>query len=327
MGKGAKALAKALETEVSKQELANSPTLTLEATREGIVLGTAAYMSPEQARGREVDKRTDIWSFGLVLFEMLTGEGMYAGKSFPETLAAVIHQEPRLEELRPDTPRKIRELLERCLRRDSRMRLRDVGDARITIHECLTGTAVTAEEVLASPPSRPLSLRLAPWAIAPLLAVVTWAVQQRFLVSGWEPSRLRAAASGHVGGYLDPLDGRPTYREVFRGHRFSRNASRFFTEWSLAGVHLRGIGRKIDLRSCLPNGPKIHAAEAHLKDHEFAVPSPEAHLAASGAAASAVGRERCGTRCARERARPTLSPARGHSRPPVNALSQDRERR
>ena len=172
-------LAKALETEVSKQEMANSPTLTLEASREGIVLGTAAYMSLEQARGREVDKRTDIWSFALVLFKMLTGEGMYAGKSFTETLAAMIHQEPRLEELPSDTPRKIRELLERCLRKDSRMRLRDVGDARITIHECLTGTAATAEEVLVSPPHRPLSLRLAPWA--------------------WEAPRLCAADSERFG--------------------------------------------------------------------------------------------------------------------------------
>ena len=139
-------LAKALDTEVTKQELANSPTLTLEATREGIVLGTAAYMSPEQARGREVDKRTDVWSFGLVLFEMLTGKGMFARKSFTETLAAVIHQKPSLEQLPTETPRGIRELLERCLHKDPRMRLRDMGDARIAIDECLSGGVIGLDE-------------------------------------------------------------------------------------------------------------------------------------------------------------------------------------
>ena len=81
-------------------------------------------MSPEQARGQVVDKRTDIWSFGLLLFEMLTGKGMFSGKSFTETPAAVIHRE-----LPEDTPLNIRELVERCLRKDPRMRLRDMGDA------------------------------------------------------------------------------------------------------------------------------------------------------------------------------------------------------
>ena len=170
-------LAKALETEVEKQELANSPTLTMEATREGIVLGTAAYMSPEQARGREVDKRTDIWSFGLVLFEMLTGKRMYAGKSFNETLAAVIHQEPSLEELPQDTPWKIRELVERCLRKDSRMRLRDMGDARIAIEECLAGGPPTSEQSLVVPVATPLWRRAVPWMAVLLMAMLAWWVR------------------------------------------------------------------------------------------------------------------------------------------------------
>ena len=167
-------LAKALEPQLSEQELAKSPTLTLEATQEGIVLGTAAYMSPEQARGQVVDKRTDIWSFGLVLFEMLTGQGLYAGKSFTETLAAVIHQEPSLDQLPKDTPWKIRELLERCLRKDHKMRLRDMGDARITIQECLAGSPTTLKKELLSPPVQPLWRRLGPWAMVPLLGVVAW---------------------------------------------------------------------------------------------------------------------------------------------------------
>ena len=167
-------LAKALDTEVTKQELANLPTLTLEATREGIVLGTAAYMSPEQVRGREVDKRADIWSLGLVLFEMLTGKGMFAGKSFTETLAAVIHQEPSLEQLPTETPRGIRELLERCLRKDPRMRLRDIGDARIAIDECLSGGVIGLDEVPVSRSQLHLWSRLAPWMAVPLLATLAW---------------------------------------------------------------------------------------------------------------------------------------------------------
>ena len=168
-------LAKALETELSEEELAQSPTLTLEATQEGLLLGTAAYMSPEQARGKVVDKRTDIWSFGLLLFEMLTGKGMYTGKSFTETLAAVIHQKPSLEELPPGTPRTIRQLLERCLRKDPRMRLRDMGNARIAIDESLSLTA--KEDSL--PPSKvgPLWRRLAPWAAVPLLLVLAWVIR------------------------------------------------------------------------------------------------------------------------------------------------------
>ena len=130
-------LAKA--TELS-QQASDSLTVAPDTTQQGTVLGTAAYMSPEQARGQALDKRTDIWSFGLVLFEMLTGKGMYAGKSLTETLGAVIHEDPSLEELPRETPPTIGQLIERCLRKDSRMRLRDMGDARIAIDECLSGT-------------------------------------------------------------------------------------------------------------------------------------------------------------------------------------------
>ena len=147
-------LAKAIETERSEPEAGSSDTQTMQATQEGVILGTAAYMSPEQARGQAVDKRTDIWSFALLLFEMLTGKGMCAGKSLTETIAAVIHQEPSLEQLPKNTPQRIRELLERCLRKDPRLRLRDMGDARITIDECLAGEGTLEEPsiLLTSPP-------------------------------------------------------------------------------------------------------------------------------------------------------------------------------
>ena len=127
-----------------------------------------------------VDKRTDVWSFGLVLFEMLTGKGMYAGKSLAETIAAVIHQEPTLKALPKDTPRKIRALLELCLRKDPRMRLRDMGDARIAVQEYLTGARRHDGGSAFSPSTTaPVAAvcRFAPWAAIALLAVLAWLVK------------------------------------------------------------------------------------------------------------------------------------------------------
>jgi hypothetical protein len=107
------------------------------ATREGTAMGTPAYMSPEQARGRGVDKRSDIWAFGCVLFEMLTGRRAFDAETTTETLVKVLHDEPEWRRLPGDTPASIRTLVARCLQKDPRQRLRDIGDARITIDEAL----------------------------------------------------------------------------------------------------------------------------------------------------------------------------------------------
>ncbi len=104
-------------------------------TEPGMILGTAAYMSPEQARGKPVDKRTDIWSFGVVLYEMLTGRQLFARETVTDTLAAVLKETPNFDELPPGTPPHIRRLLERCLRKDVSTRLRDIGEARIMLDE------------------------------------------------------------------------------------------------------------------------------------------------------------------------------------------------
>src|SRR6202140_2054097 len=104
----------------------NSPTLTIGATEVGVILGTAAYMPPEQAKGKTVDKRADIWSFGVVLYELLTGERLFKGEDAAETLAAVIHKQPDFAR----APEKARRLLEECLQKDPRQRLRDIGDAK-----------------------------------------------------------------------------------------------------------------------------------------------------------------------------------------------------
>ncbi|HEX5042143.1 MAG TPA: protein kinase [Candidatus Polarisedimenticolaceae bacterium] len=113
----------------------NSPTMTEAATSAGMILGTAAYMSPEQARGRAVDKRADVWAFGVVLYEMLTGQRLFTGETISDTLAAVLTREPDLGALPPGVPPRIRALLARCLRKDPKERLRDIGDARIELQE------------------------------------------------------------------------------------------------------------------------------------------------------------------------------------------------
>jgi Tol biopolymer transport system component len=129
-------LAKALGDE-EPQVLEDSPTFTRTGTRDGVVLGTAAYMSPEQARGRVVDKRADIWSFGCVLFEALSGKRPFAGGSTSDTLAAVLTQEPDWTLLPPTTPPLIRSLVRRCLQKDKDRRVHDMADARIEIEEAL----------------------------------------------------------------------------------------------------------------------------------------------------------------------------------------------
>jgi serine/threonine-protein kinase len=117
----------------SDPSLSASPTLTYAATSAGMVLGTAAYMSPEQARGRGVDKRSDIWSFGCVLYECLTGRQAFQGETVSDLIARILEREPEWGALPATVPSSIRELLQRCLEKDARQRLRDIGDARITI--------------------------------------------------------------------------------------------------------------------------------------------------------------------------------------------------
>jgi serine/threonine-protein kinase len=127
----------------------DSPTRTAAGTRAGIILGTAAYMSPEQAKGQVVDKRADIWAFGVVLYEMLTGRPLFAGTDVAETLAAVLRADVDWAALPAATPLAIRRLLKRCLERDQRERLRDIGDARLEITEALAAPAMPGGETAA----------------------------------------------------------------------------------------------------------------------------------------------------------------------------------
>jgi serine/threonine protein kinase len=138
-----------------------SPTMTISPTRAGMILGTAAYMSPEQARGAAVDKRADIWSFGAVLYEMLTGQRAFSGESVSDILAAVLRAEPDWSALPPDTPPRLRKLLRRCLTRDRKQRLQAIGEARI---------AIDAPEEERAPKSA--WWLVWPWAVAAVLALV-----------------------------------------------------------------------------------------------------------------------------------------------------------
>jgi serine/threonine-protein kinase len=163
-------LAKALDAGEPDAELANSPTRT-RATLAGVILGTAAYMSPEQARGLRVDKRSDIWAFGVVLWEMLTGRQLFSGDTVSDTLAGVLRADIDLAALPATTPAEIRRLLRRCLARDPKNRLHDIADARLVIDEVIAGGDVDSRAPMpggSPPPSRGAR---APWLIA--LGLVT----------------------------------------------------------------------------------------------------------------------------------------------------------
>ena len=143
-------LAKALEGDPSSIDIATSPTMSRMATQAGILLGTAAYMSPEQAKAKQLDRRTDIWSFGCVLYEMLTGKMAFRGETVTDTLAAVIKEEPDWSKLPSATPVRVRVLLQRCLQKDPKLRLRDIGDARISLDEVISGAPDAAPGLAAS---------------------------------------------------------------------------------------------------------------------------------------------------------------------------------
>lgn len=179
-------LAKAHAGEGSAPDLSKSPTMTGDGTTVGVILGTAAYMSPEQARGQAVDKRADIWAFGCVLFEMLTGSSVFRRETVTDTIAAVVGAEPAWNSLPADTPDSIRRLLTRCLQKDARRRLHDIADARIELEDAMAAPAVPTPV-----PARRQWTRSAVLAISAGIAtalVLLWSARDRFGRPA-EPSR------------------------------------------------------------------------------------------------------------------------------------------
>jgi eukaryotic-like serine/threonine-protein kinase len=196
-----------------------SPTLSLHATRRGVILGTAAYMAPEQARGKTVDKRADIWSFGCVLYELLTGRRPFGGEDISDTLAFVITKEPEWSALPADVPATIRKVLRRCLEKDRNRRFADIADVRLDIEDALNAGPDATAAVTAAPSADRSSRRLlavGSLAAAVLIAAAFWigsrrapaetpAPVTRFLVSVAPAERLQAAPEDRYAG-----EGRPS---------------------------------------------------------------------------------------------------------------------
>ena len=177
-------LAKALEPAgVASSTASLSPTITTPAmTQTGIILGTAAYMSPEQAKGKPADKRSDLWAFGCVLYEMLTGARAFGGEDISDTVAAVLRDEPDWRALPAGTPASIRRLLRRCLEKDRRRRLADAADARLDLDEAAAeSTAPIPAPIASKPVPRPVWKRATPIVAAVLIgALAAGSVVRRF---------------------------------------------------------------------------------------------------------------------------------------------------
>ena len=166
-------LAKAYVGDQENSSPADSPTLSAAATRQGVILGTAAYMSPEQARGKFVDKRADIWAFGAVLYEMLTGEKAFAGGDTTDTLAAVLRSEPEWEGLPANLHWRVKEVLERCLEKKARDRYSGINDARVDIQKTLSDpSGIFPQPVSTVDQPRTPSRQIFLWALITIFLVI-----------------------------------------------------------------------------------------------------------------------------------------------------------
>jgi serine/threonine-protein kinase len=177
--------AKAFAGEKEELNLSNSPTLSNAAAQQGVILGTAAYMSPEQAKGKAVDKRADIWAFGAVLFEMITGKPAFTGEEVSEILASVIKGDMKPDLLPANLHFRVREAITRCLQKDLKKRYSNIADARYEIEQALQDPGgVIAQPVAVSEPQKKLRWGLPwfAWSIAAMLAVVA-------AVAQWSPWR------------------------------------------------------------------------------------------------------------------------------------------
>jgi Tol biopolymer transport system component len=180
-------LAKAMEPVINAANVSQSPTITTPAmTHAGIILGTAAYMSPEQAAGKTLDRRSDLWSFGVVLLEMLTGRPVFRGETVSHVLASVLTKEPDWTALPTNTPAVIRTLLRRCLQKDRKRRLADAADVRLEIEDAITALSAgdSADVQSSGTAARSARSRAVPWTIAGLACAAAATI-----LALWWPSR------------------------------------------------------------------------------------------------------------------------------------------
>ena len=263
-------LAKAWEGPgAASSDLSQSPTLAHTGTAAGLILGTAAYMSPEQARGKAVDRRADIWAFGVVLFEMLTGRKLFEGETVSDVLAAVLTREPQWAGASVGDPGGVRRLLERCLERDPRLRLRDIGEARVGL---LPERVVEAQApATTTPPRGQRLLRVAPWLLALGLGVLAFI--PRGGRPGEAPGQGRCASPSTRGTRFDRLYAfRPTAawslstRRSRRRTASSSGRSRASSRGSSPGTNRSGwvllvAGREGDRLA--PGGPTRGGGRGH----------------------------------------------------------------
>ena len=172
-------LAKALDPSPDSDP-SQSPTLTAAATQMGVIMGTAAYMSPEQAKGKVTDKRADIWAFGVVLFEMLTGQRVFGGETVSETLADVMKSDPQWKTLSADLPSKLSNVIRRCLEKDPHQRIRDIGDVRLAFEGAFETSASAQSEPSVTPTfpvwQRPASIAAVALVCLAVGGVAVWGV-------------------------------------------------------------------------------------------------------------------------------------------------------
>jgi serine/threonine-protein kinase len=203
-------LAKAMAADAGGvASLSDSPTTTSPATELGVILGTAAYMSPEQARGKPVDRRSDVWAFGVVLYEMLTGRRAFSGAEVPDVLASILKDTPSLDRLPADTPPAIRRLLQRCLVKDRTERLDSTAAARLEIADAMSGAAAPGHG--APPKGATLGTRLG----VPIMAAITggaimgsavWSLRQPTPVAAPSSFALASIEAGRVSANINQPD-------------------------------------------------------------------------------------------------------------------------
>ena len=262
----------------SSGDLSQSPTLAHTGTAAGLILGTAAYMSPEQARGKQVDKRADIWAFGVLLHEMLTGRQLFSGDTVSDVLASVLRQEIDWKALPPSLPAELRRLLARCLERNPKNRLHDIADARIAIDELLHGASRDEPPLVVAPRPR-VSRSLAIGATCAGLAAAAlagyWAARQGEASGAARALRFerltyrfghfvnaRFAPDGQAVFYAATWEGRP--RELFQ----ARPGSGGELSLGQAGADLLAVSRTGELAVLLP---RMRSANPYRKSGTLAL--------------------------------------------------------
>jgi len=229
-------LAKAIVGDVSSPDISTSPTLTAAATQAGVALGTAAYMSPEQARGKAVDKRADVWAFGAVLYEMLTGRHPFSGETVSDILASVLKTDPDWAALPETTPAAIRRLLRRSLEKDPSKRFRDIGDARIELEEAMHGAPPDAAPAARAP--RASRRMLLP---ALILGLAIGAVGAGLIVSRFGAGRSRVPMRFVTVTNFSGVEAQPSLSPDGRSVAFVSNRDGSYDIW----VGLAGGGRLV----------------------------------------------------------------------------------